>query len=113
VFAVRSFATASAVADLADAPVEEVVPSEDTLCINGRYDEEGTIVIHLNDEDIWCPDVARSIEWCLSSPTDIHLFNETPVIKETTDETPHEDEMNLPEGTEAEVRAALKKSQIA
>ena len=76
VFAARAFSAAPAVDEVLE-------PDADTMVIDGRYDEEGTIVIKLGGEDIWVPDVARSIEWVLSSPTDIHLFNETPVIKES------------------------------
>jgi hypothetical protein len=64
---------------------EEPQPDADTMVIDGRYDEEGTIVVTLNGEEIWVPDIARSIEWCLSTPTDLHLFNETPVIKECSE----------------------------
>ncbi len=56
-----------------------------TKTVEYEYDMDGCIVIELNGEKIWVPDVARSLEWVLSTPTDLHLFNETPVIKETTD----------------------------
>lgn len=44
--------------------------------------EEDCIVATINGEDVWVPDIARTIEWALPTPVDVHLFDETPVIKE-------------------------------
>ena len=68
-----------------EAKLDAMAESEEVKEIALEYgeDAEGELVVTMNDEPIWVPDVARSIEWVLSTPTDLHLFLETPVIKES------------------------------
>lgn len=44
--------------------------------------EDDCLVATINNEEVYVPHISRSIEWVLSSPPDLHLFEETPVIKE-------------------------------
>mmetsp|Transcript_36880 Transcript_36880/g.72415 ORF Transcript_36880/g.72415 Transcript_36880/m.72415 type:complete len:110 (+) Transcript_36880:66-395(+) len=45
--------------------------------------EDDCLVATINNEEVWVPHISRSIEWALPSPVDLHLFDESPVIKET------------------------------
>lgn len=49
----------------------------------GRIEDE-TIVVTINGEEIWVPNVTYSLEWVLPTPVEFHLFAESPIIKETT-----------------------------
>lgn len=60
----------------------EAAKTEKESVIETRYDDDETLIFKVNGEDIWVPDVSRSIEWVLDTPVDLHLFDECPVIKE-------------------------------
>mgnify|MGYP006950414334 FL=1 len=45
-----------------------------------------TLPLFAHIAQVWVPDVARTIEWALDSPVDEHLFEEIPVIKESTND---------------------------
>ena len=50
--------------------------------IDVRQDSHGDWVGTINGEEVIFPEQAATIEWVLSTPVELHLFEETPVIKE-------------------------------
>lgn len=50
--------------------------------IEVRQDSHGDWVGKVDGEEVIFPEQAATIEWVLSTPVDLHLFEETPVIKE-------------------------------
>ena len=51
-----------------------------------RRNAEGDMVGQWGGEEVIFPDLDTSLDWVLSTPVDVHLFEEVPIIKECPDE---------------------------
>ena len=54
--------------------------------VHVKRNEEGDMVGQWGGEEVIFPDLDTSLEWVLSSPVDVHLFEEVPIIKECPEE---------------------------
>jgi hypothetical protein len=43
--------------------------------------EDGDLVGRFEGEDVIFPDLEPTLEWVLTSPVELHLFEETPIVK--------------------------------
>ena len=58
----------------------------DLVEVQVTRNEEGDLVGQWGGEDVIFPDLDTSLEWVLSTPVDVHLFEEVPIIKECPDD---------------------------
>jgi len=49
--------------------------------INPERNEEGDLVGRFEGEDVIFPDLEPTLEWVLTSPVELHLFEEAPIVK--------------------------------
>ena len=60
----------------------------DLVEVQVTRNEEGDLEGKWGGEDVIFPDLDTSLEWVLSTPLDVHLFEEQPIIKECPEDDP-------------------------
>jgi hypothetical protein len=74
---------------LSDKPEDWETPNDIPVHMSSNQDYT---IVKMNGEAIYIPQIARSLEWATETPTELHLFNETPVIYEATTSPPVPDD---------------------
>ena len=62
--------------------------------ITAERNEDGDLVGRFDGEDVIFPDLEPTLEWVLSTPVDMHLFEEAPIIKSYEEEQADHPEMS-------------------
>ena len=75
--------------------------------ISAERNEDGDLVGRFEGEDVIFPDLEVSLEWVLTSPVDVHLFEEAPIIKAY-----EEEQQDYPEMADANFNTSAKEPTI-